>query len=70
MNQLKTLVLLGALASRQMWRWLAVFAAAGTFMLGRLETRAPQWRCMNCGQTWNQNAELRKRDAARRNAPD
>lgn len=63
-------VVLGALASRQMWRWLAAFAAAGTFMLGRLETRAPHWRCMNCGQTWNQNAELRKRDAARRNAPD
>ena len=63
-------VILGALASRQLWAWLAVFAAAGTFVLARLETRAPHWRCMNCGQTWNQSAELRKRDAERRAAPD
>ncbi len=65
-----SVVILGALASRQLWAWLAVFAAVGTFVLARLETRAPHWRCMNCGQTWNQNAELRKRDAARRAAPD
>jgi len=61
-------VILGLLASRQLWSWLAAFAAAGTFALGRLEMRAPHWRCLNCGLAWNQNAERRRRDDARRQA--
>ena len=61
-------VILGLLASRQLWTWLAAFAAAGTLVLGRLETRAPHWRCLNCSHTWNHNAERRRRDDARRAA--
>jgi rubredoxin len=61
-------VILGLLASRQLWSWLAAFAAAGTLALGRLERRAPHWRCLNCGLAWNQNAERRRRDDARRHA--
>lgn len=63
-------VLLGVFASRQLWTWVAVCAAVGTFVLGRLETRAPHWRCLNCHHAWNHNAERRKRADARRNAPD
>lgn len=57
-------------ASYQWWTWTVALTAAGALVLHRIGARAPHWRCLNCGYSWNQDAERRKRADARRKAID
>ena len=58
------------LATIAEWKWVLGVAVVGSLVLNRIEWNAPNWRCINCSHTWNHSAERRRREDARRAAPD
>lgn len=58
------------LFAHEQWLWGGGLALGWVVASRLLRSRVVHWRCLNCGNAWNHNAERRRRDDARRAAPE
>lgn len=58
------------LFAREQWLWGGAVALGWLVGSRLLRSRIMHWRCLNCGHAWNHNVERRRRDDARRAAPE